>query len=191
MSFPIHARDPRQQAVGISHQTRQSGHNNPLSPRDLRLGARGNRNGLCRVLVETFQRVALQDQFARFSHLISYVAGRPATFIVAVLLIVLWAVSGPLFGFSEVWQLVVNTATTIITFLMVFVLQNSQNRDGEAVQAKLDELIFALKEADNRFVQAEKLADEDLHALRKSLKSQCDRAEEEAKRRGHKLELDI
>ena len=131
----------------------------------------------------------MQNQFARFSHLISYVTGRPTTFIAAVLLIVLWAISGPLFGFSEVWQLVVNTATTIITFLMVFVLQNSQNRDGEAVQAKLDELIFSLKEADNRFVQAEKLADEVLHELRRSLKSQCDRAEAEARRRGHAVDL--
>ena len=80
--------------------------------------------------------------------------------------------------------LVVNTATTIITFLMVFVLQNTQNRDGEAVQAKLDELIYALRDADNRFVEAEKLSDEELHALRKSLTQQCEHASQELERRG-------
>jgi len=127
----------------------------------------------------------LQAQFARFSHLVSHVTGRPVTFILAAALILIWALSGPIFGFSEVWQLVVNTATTIITFLMVFVLQNSQNRDGEAVQAKLDELIFALESADNRFVAAEKLADEELHRLRENLSRQCERADSEARRRGH------
>ena len=96
----------------------------------------------------------------------------------------IWAVSGPIFQFSETWQLVVNTATTIITFLMVFVLQNTQNRDGEAVQAKLDELIYAMRGADNRFVQAEKLSDKELHELRAALIAQCDDAEEELERRG-------
>src|ERR1700754_3295704 len=133
--------------------------------------------------------MAFRDVFSRFSSTIAAASGNPLTFAAAVALILVWAISGPLFGFSETWQLVVNTATTIITFLMVFVLQNSQNRDGEAVQAKLDELIFALKEADNRFVQAEKLADEDLHALRRTLKGQCDRAEAEARRRGHVVDL--
>ena len=107
--------------------------------------------------------------FARFSHAISALAGKPATFALAVALIVLWAVSGPVFGYSETWQLVVNTATTIITFLMVFVLQNSQNRDGAALQAKLDELIFAMREADNRFVEAEKLTDSELESLHRTL----------------------
>lgn len=121
--------------------------------------------------------------FARFSHLVSYVAGRPVTFALAVLLIAAWAISGPLFAYSETWQLVINTATTIITFLMVFVLQNSQNRDGEAVQAKLDELIYALRGADNSFVQAEKLSDEDLHALRSRLLEQCEATSHELERR--------
>ena len=107
----------------------------------------------------------MSDMFARFSHL----AGRPITFALAVSLVAVWALTGPLFGFSQTWQLVINTATTIITFLMVFVLQNTQNRDGEAVQAKLDDLIFAMKDADNRFVQAEKLSDAELHALREKL----------------------
>jgi low affinity Fe/Cu permease len=122
--------------------------------------------------------------FIRFSHTVARVAGKPMTFAVACTLIVLWAIGGPLFQFSETWQLVVNTATTIITFLMVFVLQNTQNRDGEAVQAKLDELIYALRDADNRFVQAEKLSDEDLHQLRETLLKQCEDASQELERRG-------
>ncbi|MBN9307483.1 MAG: hypothetical protein BGO82_04825 [Devosia sp. 67-54] len=122
--------------------------------------------------------------FLRFSHTVSRLAGKPITFAAACILILLWAVAGPVFGYSETWQLVVNTATTIITFLMVFVLQNTQNRDGEAVQAKLDELIYALREADNRFVAAEKLSDKELHALRERLTQQCDRAGEELERRG-------
>jgi low affinity Fe/Cu permease len=121
--------------------------------------------------------------FARFSHLVAYLAGRPITFALAVSLIAVWALTGPLFGFSETWQLVINTATTIITFLMVFVLQNTQNRDGEAVQAKLDELIFALKDADNRFVQAEKLSDQELHALREKLTKHMEAASQELERR--------
>jgi low affinity Fe/Cu permease len=125
--------------------------------------------------------------FIRFSHTVARVAGKPMTFAVACTLIVLWAIGGPLFQFSETWQLVVNTATTIITFLMVFVLQNTQNRDGEAVQAKLDELIYALRGADNRFVQAEKLSDEDLHQLRESLLKQCEDASQELERRGKRV----
>ena len=102
------------------------------------------------------------------------------TFAAAVGLILLWAVSGPAFHYSETWQLVVNTATTIITFLMVFVLQNTQNREGEAVQAKLDELVFALKGADNHFVAAEQLSDADLRKLRELLVEQAKDATEEA-----------
>jgi low affinity Fe/Cu permease len=125
----------------------------------------------------------MSDMFARFSHLVAYLAGRPITFALAVSLIAVWALTGPLFGFSETWQLVINTATTIITFLMVFVLQNTQNRDGEAVQAKLDELIFALKDADNRFVQAEKLSDQELHALREKLTKHMEATSQELERR--------
>jgi low affinity Fe/Cu permease len=126
--------------------------------------------------------------FIRFSQQVARTAGRPVTFAAACTLIVAWAVCGPIFGFSETWQLVVNTATTIITFLMVFVLQNTQNRDGEAVQAKLDELIYALRGADNAFVQAEKLGDDELHELRVRLLKQCENATQELTRRGHKFE---
>jgi low affinity Fe/Cu permease len=124
-----------------------------------------------------------QSFFSRFSHVVAHTAGRPLTFVLALTLIIVWAVSGPLFGFSETWQLVVNTATTIITFLMVFVLQNSQNRDGEALQAKLDELIIAVGEADDRFVGAEQLSGSELKKLRATLLEQADEATQELKER--------
>jgi low affinity Fe/Cu permease len=124
-----------------------------------------------------------QSIFARFSHAISFAAGRPLTFVLACAGVAIWAISGPLFGFSETWQLVVNTATTIITFLMVFVLQNSQNRDGEALQAKLDEIIVALEKADDRFVAAERLSDEDLTRLRAMLVDQATEAAQELQKR--------
>lgn len=103
--------------------------------------------------------------FTRFSHKVSVGAGKPITFALACAGIVAWAVAGPFFGFSETWQLVVNTSTTIITFLMVFILQNTQNRDGEAIQAKLDELILA-STAENKFIGAEKLSAKELEQLR-------------------------
>ena len=107
--------------------------------------------------------------FHQFSNIVSRGAGKPVTFAAACGLVVLWAVSGPLFGFSQTWQLVINTATTIITFLMVFVVQHTQNRDGEAVQAKLDDLIMALRKADNRLIGAEQLTGHELHKLRKMI----------------------
>ena len=123
-----------------------------------------------------------QSPFTRFSHQVAHFAGKPLTFATACVLILLWAVSGPVFQFSETWQLVVNTATTIITFLMVFVLQNTQNRDGEAVQAKLDELIYALRQADNHFVGAEQLSGHELKALREKLLQDVEKTEEHVER---------
>ena len=103
--------------------------------------------------------------FTRFSHATSRAAGKPVTFAVACAGILAWAISGPIFHYSETWQLIVNTSTTIITFLMVFILQNTQNRDGEAIQAKLDELILS-GAAQNKFIGAEKLSEEELAQLR-------------------------
>jgi low affinity Fe/Cu permease len=94
--------------------------------------------------------------FARFATGTAHQAGRPHTFILATVTVVVWLVSGPLFGFSDTWQLVINTGTTIITFLMVFLIQNTQNRDTGAIQAKLDELIRATDKANNALIAAEK-----------------------------------
>ena len=113
--------------------------------------------------------------FDKFANLVARGSGRPVTFVAAVALIVLWAAAGPFFGFSETWQLVVNTATTIVTFLMVFVLQHSQNRDGEAVQAKLDDLILAARRADNRLIGAEQLSGTELHELREMIARRVER----------------
>jgi len=114
--------------------------------------------------------------FAKFANATAHAAGHPATFIACCALVLLWAMSGPFFGFSETWQLVINTSTTIITFLMVFVIQNTQNRDGAALQAKLDELIRA-SEARNSFIGIENLPQEEVDSFRR-------RCEEAARREG-------
>src|SRR5438552_13664381 len=103
--------------------------------------------------------------FSRFAHWASHQAGRAYAFVGAMVVILLWGVSGPLFGFSDTWQLVINTSTTIITFLMVFLIQNTQNRDSEAVQLKLDELIRAMRSADNSILDIENLSEQDLRHL--------------------------
>ena len=102
--------------------------------------------------------------FARFANATAKATGSPVAFLLCVAVVLLWAVTGPLFKFSETWQLVINTGTTIITFLMVFLIQNTQNRDGAAVQTKLDELIRA-GDAHNEFMGIEKLTDRELAAL--------------------------
>lgn len=103
--------------------------------------------------------------FTEFAHHTSRFAGSPWVFVLAVFTIVAWAVSGPIFGFSDTWQLVINTGTTIITFLMVFLIQNTQNRDALAVQVKLSELIIKMHGARNDFAQIEDLTDKELEAL--------------------------
>ena len=104
--------------------------------------------------------------FTRAAKWASRAAGRPSTFIVAVVIILVWAVMGPLFGFSDTWQLVINTGTTIITFLMVFLIQATQNRDTDALQIKLDELLRAVETARNTVIDLEELDDEELAAIR-------------------------
>ena len=104
--------------------------------------------------------------FTRFAKTTARSAGHPATFCVAVAIIVLWAVTGPLFGFSDTWQLIINTGTTIITFLMVFLIQNAQTRDAVAIQLKLDEIIRAVEGADDDVMDLEDLDDATLEARR-------------------------
>lgn len=108
--------------------------------------------------------------FTKFANGVAHAAGRPGAFVLCCVAIVAWAASGPLFGFSDTWQLVINTGTTIVTFLMVFLIQNTQNRDGAAIQAKLDELI-RVTAARNRFIGIEHLSDEEVETLR----SRCER----------------
>jgi low affinity Fe/Cu permease len=103
--------------------------------------------------------------FTEFAHHTSRFAGSPWVFVLAVLVIAVWAVSGPIFGYSDTWQLVINTGTTIITFLMVFLIQNTQNRDALAVQVKLSELIIKMHGARNDFAQIENLTDKELEML--------------------------
>ncbi|MBN9507391.1 MAG: low affinity iron permease family protein [Altererythrobacter sp.] len=107
--------------------------------------------------------------FTRIASAIASLAGRPAAFITAILVILIWGVSGPVFQWSDTWQLVVNTGTTIVTFLMVFLIQNSQNRDAAAMQAKLDELIRAVEGARGQFIGIEHLTDEKIEAIRDKL----------------------
>ena len=107
----------------------------------------------------------MEKLFNHFANTTAKVAGRPWTFILCLLLVLVWAVTGPAFKFSETWQLVINTGTTIITFLMVFLIQNTQNRDAAAMHAKMDELIYAVRKADARFIGIEHLTDKELAVI--------------------------
>jgi low affinity Fe/Cu permease len=105
--------------------------------------------------------------FLKFSNALAQIAGRASTFMIAAGLVIVWGISGPFFHFSDTWQLVINTSTTIVTFLMVFLIQNTQNRDTAAMQIKLDELIRAIGQAHNALLDLEELDDKELTVFRK------------------------
>ncbi len=107
--------------------------------------------------------------FTWFAGKIAFAAGQPLAFVIAFGTILVWGLTGPLFGFSDTWQLVINTATTIVTFLMVFLIQNSQNRDAAAMQAKLDELLRAVGKARSAFIGIEHLTDVQIEEIREAL----------------------
>ena len=120
--------------------------------------------------------------FTKFAGAVSKWTGRPLAFILCLTLVVVWALSGPLFGFSDTWQLVINTTTTIVTFLMVFLIQNTQNRDNAALQAKLDELIRA-GDSDNEFIGIEHLSDEELENILKRVEHDAVKLHQERRKR--------
>lgn len=108
----------------------------------------------------------MEETFRALAERISNIVGSSWSFITAALLVVLWVISGPIFGFSDTWQLVINTGTTIVTFLMVFLIQNTQNREAKAVQLKLDELLRAVQGARTEMINLDMLSDKDLDTLR-------------------------
>jgi len=117
-----------------------------------------------------------QSFFTRFAKGTSRLAGRPVTFAVVVAIVIAWALAGPFFGFSDTWQLAINTATTIVTFLMVFLIQATQNRDAEAIQIKLDEIIRSQDSAHNALLDLEELEEEDLVKVRQKYLDLADAA---------------
>ena len=130
------------------------------------------------------ERSRSSQLFGEIANSTSRAAGRAPTFVAAVAIVLIWAVTGPLFGYSDTWQLVINTGTTIVTFLMVFLIQNSQNRDGAAIQVKLDELI-RVSTAHNSFVGIEHLTDEELDEIREK----CERRAKAEKRGDEEVRL--
>ena len=127
---------------------------------------------------------SLYDSFRRFSHRVAHAVRAPLAFGVALLLVIVWAITGPLFHYSDTWQLTINTGTTIVTFLMVFVIQNTQNRDAQVFHLKLDELIRAVRAARNELVDMEDLSDEDLRKLQRQFEDLRKTAQEKTRSSG-------
>lgn len=120
--------------------------------------------------------------FDRFAKWTSRVSGKPVAFVLAIAVVIAWAVTGPLFGFSDTWQLVINTGTTIVTFFMVFLLQNTQYRDSEAIQVKLDELIRATEGAHNALLELEELSQTDLDRIKAEYRKLAEKARKDLKK---------
>ena len=132
-----------------------------------------------------------QSWFTRMAMAVSKAAGEPYTFVIAIGVVIVWAISGPIFGFGDTWQLVINTGTTIITFLMVFLIQNSQNRDTEALQIKLDELINTLRGTNESLLDLEQLDEKELDEIRETYLAKAAIARREGRvRRSGKTESD-
>lgn len=148
--------------------------NNNKAKRDAKhsVGAPASALSEARTQVVTSNAVSLQ--FSRLATNTAHLVGHPYTFFVAVVLLVVWAATGPLFHFSDTWQLIINTSTTIITFLVVFLIQNTQNRDAKAIHLKLDELIRSHVPARNEMIDIEKLSDEELEELRERYAALCE-----------------
>ncbi|KKC25543.1 low affinity iron permease family protein [Sphingomonas sp. SRS2] len=115
----------------------------------------------------------MDQLFTKIAAKMATAVGQPLAFVIAFVAIILWAVTGPMFGYSDTWQLIVNTSTTIITFLMVFLIQNAQNRDAAAMQAKLDELIRAIEPARNSYIGIEHLTEKELEKIRSEIEEEC------------------
>ncbi len=126
----------------------------------------------------------MRESFRRFAHRAADMVGSPAAFILGLVIVVVWAVTGPMFGYSDTWQLVINTGTTVVTFLMVFLIQNTQNRDSRAMHLKLDELIRSVQTARNEMVALEDLSDADLDTLQQEFT----RVREHAEHRLHSIQ---
>jgi low affinity Fe/Cu permease len=122
----------------------------------------------------------MQEVFRKFSNAVADITGTVWVFVAALAVIVLWAVTGPVFAFSDTWQLIINTGTTIITFLMVFLIQNTQNRDNAAIHAKLDELLVHSEGAHNELATAENFSEEELGELRKHFEKVAEKGGTEA-----------
>jgi low affinity Fe/Cu permease len=122
----------------------------------------------------------LNKWFTHIAEAVSHATGHAVAFIICCVIVIVWAATGPVFGFSDTWQLIINTGTTIVTFLMVFLIQNTQNRDGAAIQAKLDELLLVTA-AENSFIGIEHLAEEEVNEFRKKCKAAADRAKREGR----------
>jgi low affinity Fe/Cu permease len=129
------------------------------------------------------------DWFGRFARQASLFCGRPAIFFLAAAVVTIWAITGPIFNFSDTWQLVINTGTTIITFLMVFLIQNTQNRDSVAIQLKLAELIMAVKGAENRLAAVEELSEEELKELQEGYRIKAQSPDGTQKKNGNTTRL--
>ena len=129
--------------------------------------------------------------YSGFAKSAAHFCGRPRTFALAVAVIVVWIVTGPIFAFSDTWQLVINTGTTIVTFLMVFLIQNTQNRDTDALQIKLDELLRAVKTARNELLDMEELDDEELEAIREDYLKLARKARTKVKRDKNGVAIEV